>query len=104
MHQNAFSDEGVLFSLNAQEGGNAGEKRGTGKSNEENQNSRNNNDMVPTERETTMTSSGGECAQVSASKRVPRRGVSVFVERAGGKERRGEEVRRGGGGQRGKGL
>lgn len=98
MHQNAFADEGVPFSLNAQEGGNAGEKRGTGKSNEENQNSRNNNDMVPTERETTMTSSGGERAQVSASKRVPRRGGSVFVERAGGKECRG------GGDQRGKGL
>jgi hypothetical protein len=49
------------------------------------------NNIVPIERETTKASSCGEHGHVSTSKRVPKRGDSVFLERARGRERRGEE-------------
>lgn len=59
----------------------------------ENQNSGNttSDDVVPTERETATTSSSGEHGRVSTSKRVPGRGGSVLLERARGREHRGEE-------------
>lgn len=59
----------------------------------ENQNSGNttSDDVVPTERETATTSSSGEHGRVSMSKHVPGRGGSVLLERARGREHRGEE-------------